>query len=180
VQLQGRPREVGRLHPYTLLSKIDAQTVWITAVTVKHFRSGNEGRPLRMVHIGCTPKPGVPMDVSYFSEQTPQERDGRQRGSEPTPLMPLLVCILAVGMAMALVQVSWASPLLGGTVVLVVVATLRNRVEEAQQTAVEEGPGSQETFQAPSGPDKGRREPRFQQTARAGRRFKGDRLWGLN
>jgi hypothetical protein len=120
------------------------------------------------------------MDVSYFSEQTPQEHEGRECGSEPTPLMPLVVCILAVGVATALVQVSWASPLVGGTVLLAVVATLRNRVEEAQETAAKEGPARQETFQAPSGPDKGQPEPPFEKPARAGRRFKGDRLWGLN
>lgn len=135
---------------------------------------------MRMVHIGCTLKPGVPMNVSYFSDQTTQEREDRARGSEPTPFMPLVVCILAVGMAVALAQVSWARPLFGGTVLLVAVATLRNKVEETQETAVEEVPVCQEAFQAPSGPDEGRPEPPFQKPVRARGRFRGDRLWGLN
>ena len=59
------------------------------------------------------------MAASYFSEQTPQEREGIGYGSEPTPSMPLAVCVFAVGMAMALVQVSWAAPLLIGAVLLV-------------------------------------------------------------
>lgn len=120
------------------------------------------------------------MDVSYFSDQTTQEREGRERGSEPTPLMPLVACILAVGMAMALVQVSWARPLFGGTVLLVAVATVRNKVEEARETASKEVPVCQETFQAPSGPDEERPKPPLQEPVRARGRFRGDRLWGLN
>jgi hypothetical protein len=122
------------------------------------------------------------MDVSYFSEQTPEKREeGRECGSEPTPLMPLVVCIFAVGIAMALLQVSWASPLFGGTVLLVAVATLRNRVEEAQETtAADEAPACQELLQVPSGPDEGQPKRLFRKSARADRRFKGDGLWGLN
>jgi hypothetical protein len=112
------------------------------------------------------------MTVSYFSEQIPQECEGRGCGNEPTPLMPLAACTLAVGVTMALLQVSWASPILGGTILLVVVAALRNRVEEAQ--------ASQETFQESSRPDEGRPEPPSRKPARADHRFKGDSLWGLN
>jgi hypothetical protein len=128
-----------------------------------------------MVPIKCNLKSGVLMHVADFSEQT-QKREGRGPGSEPTPWMPLVVCILAVGMAMALVQVNWASPLFGGTVLLVVVATLRNRVEEAQERASKEAPACQET----PGPDEGQSEPPFQKPSRADRRFTGDALWGLN
>jgi hypothetical protein len=120
------------------------------------------------------------MEVSYFSEQTPQERERRERGSEPTPLMPLVICILAVSMAMALAQVSWAGPLLGGTVLLVVVAALRNKVEEAEENAAKEAPARRKTLQILSGPDEGHSEPSFQKPVCAHRRFKGDRLWGLN
>ena len=122
------------------------------------------------------------MDVSYFSEQTPQEREGRGCDSEPTPLVPLVACVLMVGMMMALLQVSWASPIVAGTVLLVVMAALRNRIEEAQQMAAREAQASQETPQKPSRPEEGQgqSEPPFQKVARPDRRFNGDRLWGRN
>ena len=120
------------------------------------------------------------MDVLYFSEQTPQERDGRGRGSKPTPLMPLAVCILMVGVAAALLQVSWASPIVAGTVVLVVAAALRNGVEEAEAAAASEAETPQQTPQEQARPDEGQAEPPFQKPACAARRFKGDHLWGLN
>lgn len=116
------------------------------------------------------------MDVSYLPEQTPQEREGTERGSEPTPLVPLVVCTFAVSLAMALVQVSWASPVLGGTALLVVVAALRNSFEKARETAASEVPARQETLRTPSGSG----EEQAESPAHVARRFKGDRLWGLN
>ena len=92
------------------------------------------------------------MAVSYFSEQTWQGRDGRGSGSEPASVV---ACTLAVGIAMALVQVGWVSPLLAGTVLLVAVSTLRNKVEGAQKTAAKEVPACPETLQEPPRPEKG-------------------------
>lgn len=134
----------------------------------------------------CTlvhPKPGVSMSAYHLSEQTPQERKGNGRGGEPTPLMPLGLCVFAVSMAMALVQVSWAAPLLIGAVLLVVVATVRNGIEAAQETvANDETQAPTETSQQLFGPDNGQPQSPFQEPApaRAARRFKGDNLWGLN
>ena len=120
------------------------------------------------------------MDVSYFPKHGPRERDGTERGSEPTPLVPLVMCILAVSLMIALVQVSWASPVLGGTALLVVVAALRNRFEEAREDAAGEAPACPQTLLAPSGPDEEKPEPPARKSARTDRRFRGDRLWGLN
>ena len=121
------------------------------------------------------------MAVSYFSEQTPQEREGDGCGSEPTPLVPLVLCILGVGVGMALVQVSWASPLFGGTVLLVAAAAFRNGIEEAQEMAASEAQASPETLQEPACLDnKGQLKPPFLEPGRADRRFKGDGVWGLN
>ena len=120
------------------------------------------------------------MNVSCFSEQTPQKREGRGCGSEPTPLAPLLACIVTVAMAVALLQVSWASPIVEGSVLLVVAAALRNGVEKAQQTAAGEAQASPETLQEPSPPEGGQPGPPSRKPARAGQRFKGDHLWGLN
>lgn len=133
-----------------------------------------------MVHIGCTLKPGVPMDVFYLPEPTPQEREGTKRGSEPTPLVPLVVCVLAVSLAMALVEVSWASPVFVGMVLLAVVAALRNRIEAAREIGAGETPAGQETVPAARDPDAGQPKSPFRGPARADRRFKGDSVWGLN
>ena len=114
------------------------------------------------------------MADSYFSEQTPQEREGSGCGSEPTPLMPMVLCILAVGVAMALVQVSWAAPLLIGTVLLAVVATVRNGIEDAEETDAK----GREVHALPE--MSGQPQPPFQKPAHTRRRFTGDDVWGLN
>ncbi|MBV9998090.1 MAG: hypothetical protein JO015_03150 [Verrucomicrobia bacterium] len=121
------------------------------------------------------------MAVSCFYKPTRPEREGERCGSEPTPLVPLVLCILAVAVATALVQVSWASPLLGGTVLLVAVAAFRNGIEDArQEVAATEAQSAQATPPEPSRPAKESLEPPFQKPARAAHRFRGDNVWGLN
>lgn len=121
------------------------------------------------------------MAASCFYKPTRPARKGECCGSEPTPLVPLALCILAVGVATALAQVSWASPLLGGTALLVAVAAFRNGIEKAQpEVAARETQSPPETLLEPSRPAKESLEPPFQKPAHASRRFKGDSVWGLN
>ena len=129
-----------------------------------------------------TAKPEGLMAVSYSSKQTRQQSESAGCVSEPTPLVPLVLCILAVGVTMGLVQVSWASPLVVGAVLLVLVASLRNGMEEAQGTADKDVQASQEIRQEEAFLlADAQFKPLLQKTTpRADRRFRGDSVWGLN